>query len=175
MTRRKLLLTTVGLVAALAVPAAAREIERDVAARLGREGFRITSRSRTWLGRVRIEATKGGLLREIVLDPSTGEILRDYTDDSGVQVAGGETGSGGKGSTAGSGSSATGDGGAEPEPHEGSEPDGEGSGAGEEPSKEPREEPSGETGERPSKEPSKESSKGWSREKTSKESTGVRK
>jgi hypothetical protein len=173
MTRRKLLLTTAGLVAVLAVPAAARDVESDVQTRLGREGFRITSRSRTWLGRVRIEASKGRLQREIVLDPSTGEILRDYTDDGGnVQVADGRTGTDGAGSTAGSGSSATDGGGAASDPDEGPEPGGDG--GGEEPSKEPREEPSGETGETPSREPGKEPSKGRTKEKTSKESTGVR-
>ncbi|WP_413876730.1 hypothetical protein [Albidovulum sp.] len=186
MTRRKLLLTTAGLVAALAVPAAARDVESDVETRLAREGFRITGRSRTWLGRVRIEATRGRLQREIVLDPSTGEILRDYTDDSGdVRVADGNTGSGANGSTAGSGSSATDGGGTGSDPDAGSEPDGDGNGSGEEPGEEPSKEPAREPGEEPSresgeepskepgKEPSKESSKGWSKEKKSKESTGV--
>ena len=67
MTRRKLLLSAAGLVAAFAVPAAAGNVESEVAARLAREGFRITSRRRTWLGRVRIEDLRrlpGGASRE---------------------------------------------------------------------------------------------------------------
>lgn len=44
------------------------------------EGYREISVKRTWLGRLRIEAKKKGAEREIVLNPSTGVILRDYRD-----------------------------------------------------------------------------------------------
>lgn len=147
MTRRKLLLSAAGFVAAFAVPAAARNVESEVAARLAREGFRITSRRRTWLGRVRIEAGKGKLQREVVFDPTSGEILRDYINDSGgVQIVSRDT-------SAGSGSSTT-----------GSDPDGGGGVAGEEPSEEPGKEPSEEPSKEPSKEPAKEPSREPSKE-----------
>ncbi|MDG1530103.1 MAG: hypothetical protein P8Q99_01995 [Paracoccaceae bacterium] len=42
------------------------------------QGYKITEVSRTWLGRVVIEAETDRHEREIVLDPISGEILRDY-------------------------------------------------------------------------------------------------
>jgi hypothetical protein len=147
MTRRKLLLSAAGLVAAFAVPAAAGNVESDVTARLAREGFRITSRRRTWLGRVRIQAGKGKLQREVVFDPTSGEILRDYINDSGgVQIVY-------QGTSTGNGSSTT-----------GSNPDGDGGVAGEEPSEEPGREPAEEPGREPSKEPSREPAREPSKE-----------
>jgi hypothetical protein len=41
-------------------------------------GYSIVSQGRTWLGRYWILAEKDGIRREIVIDPRTGEILRDY-------------------------------------------------------------------------------------------------
>lgn len=179
MTRRKLLLSAAGLLAGLAVPAAARNVESDVADRLAREGFRITRRSRTWLGRVRIEAARGKQQREIVLDPTTGEILRDYTDGSGgVQVASRDPGPGAGGSTAGSageGGGAAPDDGPPEEPAKepGKKPSKE---PGKEPSKEPEKEPESEPEKEPEKEAGAERSKGRSkgRRSKSKESAGVR-
>ena len=46
---------------------------------LRREGYRIVQRKRTWLGRVRFIAVRSREERELVLDPSSGEILRDYS------------------------------------------------------------------------------------------------
>ena len=176
---RSLLLTAAGLVAAFAVPAAARNVEGEVAARLARDGFRITSRRRTWLGRVRIEAGKGKLQREVVFDPTSGEILRDYISDSGgIRIVSRDTDAGSGSST--TGSDPGGDGGVD-----GEEPSGEpGKESPEEPGREPSKEPAKEPNREPAKEPSKEpsgeqsrepakesggaSSKGWSRDRTSK-------
>lgn len=42
------------------------------------QGYMVESVTRTLLGRVRIVASLGPVWREIVLDASTGQILRDY-------------------------------------------------------------------------------------------------
>ncbi|MBN2759519.1 MAG: hypothetical protein JXQ79_03380 [Rhodobacteraceae bacterium] len=42
------------------------------------QGYTVESITRTLLGRVRIVASQGTIWREIVLDSSTGQILRDY-------------------------------------------------------------------------------------------------
>lgn len=47
---------------------------------LGEQGFVDISVTRTWLGRVRIRAFSDTMEREIVLNPNSGEILRDYTE-----------------------------------------------------------------------------------------------
>lgn len=41
------------------------------------DGYTITDIARSWLGRIVITARKGGRLREVVLNRSSGEILRD--------------------------------------------------------------------------------------------------
>ena len=94
-----------------------------VIAQLTRQGFAgITSES-TWLGRVRITAQRDGGWREIVLNPRTGEILRDIwspADGSTGQIpivddvaSGGASGSDdhGGGDTGGDGSGSGHDGG----------------------------------------------------------------
>lgn len=71
-----------GAVFAVALPFAAfsqstavtqEQIERALA----RQGYEIQQVSRTLLGRVHIIATRDDQWREVVLNPSTGEILRD--------------------------------------------------------------------------------------------------
>ena len=49
-----------------------------VSAALQNQGFQVESASRTLLGRARIIASRGMIWREVVIDLSTGEILRDY-------------------------------------------------------------------------------------------------
>ena len=49
-----------------------------VSAALEGQGYVVASSTRTLLGRVRIVASKGLIWREVVLDLSTGQILRDY-------------------------------------------------------------------------------------------------
>ena len=79
MNRRALLLAagawTIG-----AGRGAAQTAERQVIRQLQDQGFRNIRVQRTWLGRVRIVAESRMGRREIVLDPSTGAILRDYLD-----------------------------------------------------------------------------------------------
>lgn len=55
---------------------------------LSDQGFGQIKVSRTFLGRVRVEALREGREREIIFNPRTGEILRDYWDED-------STGSGG--------------------------------------------------------------------------------
>lgn len=49
-----------------------------VKAALQGQGYTVDSVTRTLLGRVRLIASDGAVWREIVLDPSSGQILRDY-------------------------------------------------------------------------------------------------
>lgn len=53
------------------------DIAQPVVSRLQTEGYSVTEVSRTWLGRILITATTPGHLREIVLNRTTGEVLRD--------------------------------------------------------------------------------------------------
>lgn len=91
---------------------------------LKKQGYAQIRISRTWLGRTRINASDATRTREIVLNPRTGEILRDYwqdkNGDTGISVIdienrdhshGGNSGrgdSGGSGSGDGSGSGSPG-------------------------------------------------------------------
>lgn len=50
-------------------------------ARLRDEGYTRIRAKRTWLGRVQIRARKDDIRREIVMNPVTGEILRDYWEE----------------------------------------------------------------------------------------------
>ncbi len=43
------------------------------------DGYEDISVYRTWLGRIRIFAEKDEIEREIVLNPRTGEVLRDFS------------------------------------------------------------------------------------------------
>ena len=63
--------------------AAAQTIQDQIVEQLQAQGFTNLQVSRTWLGRVRIISRRGDLVRELVFNPQTGEILRDLwkTDD----------------------------------------------------------------------------------------------
>jgi hypothetical protein len=52
------------------------------------DGYEEIEVSQTWLGRVRIQAEKGDLEREIIFNPQTGEVLRDYSHggDGGLRL-----------------------------------------------------------------------------------------
>ena len=50
-----------------------------VTASLQAQGFEVTMVHWTWLGRIRIIAVSADVRREIVINPTTGEILRDYS------------------------------------------------------------------------------------------------
>ncbi len=73
---RTLILT----LALLALPglASAESVQQSILAQLGQQGFATVTVSQTLLGRTRIVATSADYYREIVINPATGEILRDY-------------------------------------------------------------------------------------------------
>jgi hypothetical protein len=78
MNRRRMLHSlTCAAAIATASPAFAITFAEDVVAQLSSLGFSGITAETTWLGRVRILAHRNGGLREIVLNPRTGEILRD--------------------------------------------------------------------------------------------------
>ena len=99
MLNRRQFLVGLAAVPILAGPARAQDFSAELQERLRREGFRIESVGRTLLGRVRILAQSGSGEREIILNPRTGEILRD------LWLSGGRNGSsnGGSGGTQGGG------------------------------------------------------------------------
>ena len=117
---RRNLLTTLAIVltlATLAGPGTAAAYADNVEAQLTRQGFVNIASETTWLGRVRITADRGGGHREIVLNPRTGEILRDIWTPDGSQsgqvpivdnVGGGGSGGGSAGGSGGGSSGASG-------------------------------------------------------------------
>ncbi|WP_174867707.1 hypothetical protein [Ruegeria sp. HKCCD8929] len=96
---------------ALAGTAVAGPVEDSIVRQLHDQGFDRISVSRTFLGRSRIKASGRAIEREIIVNPATGEILRDYW----VRRDKGESsifspGSGSSGSNSGSGSGNSGSG-----------------------------------------------------------------
>ena len=109
MKRRTLLISGV-LALWVAGAAHAQSFQDSVVEQLRSQGFSQINVSRTWLGRAQIEATSATQRREIILNPRTGEILRDFSEAlTGPQAAttviinsegsdDGSSGSGGSGS-----------------------------------------------------------------------------
>lgn len=58
-------------------------VQDRILANLQAEGYHRVQISRTFLGRVRVVAQGGDYRREIVYNPTTGEILRDFTVNIG--------------------------------------------------------------------------------------------
>lgn len=83
MKRRAMILVTL---AAIMLPgvALAQSFQDRLVAKLGAEGYTSINVSRTWLGRTRIRARSPDYRREIVFDPRTGEILRDFWEVIGA-------------------------------------------------------------------------------------------
>lgn len=75
MRRRQLLLALA--LWSLAGPGLARSVTERVARDLSRQGFTSIEISRTLLGRDRVVATGPDGRREVIVNPRTGEILRD--------------------------------------------------------------------------------------------------
>ncbi|WP_435259568.1 hypothetical protein ACSBLW_07350 [Thioclava sp. FR2] len=75
------LLLTVFLVFGLSLPALARDasLEKRFTAALQAGGFSVREIGYTFWGRLRIVATLDGMEREIIINPNTGEVLRDQT------------------------------------------------------------------------------------------------
>lgn len=69
----------IGLLAAL--PATAQSVQEQIVSQLAGQGFTKIELSRTFLGRVRVLASSDKLVRELVFNPATGEILRDYWEE----------------------------------------------------------------------------------------------
>lgn len=87
-----------GLVASAALggPALAEDHAARIVRQLKRQGYANVQVARTWLGRVRIVAYRKGAMREIVLNPATGEILRDlWQAQSAASPVEGSAGGGG--------------------------------------------------------------------------------
>lgn len=123
MKRRTSILKALAIVAATTAPfaVAAQSVEQSIIAQLTNQGFGNFQISRTLLGRIRIVSQSGTLTREIVFNPTTGEILRDYwqdkdgdratprlvdpNDDDDRPRSNSGSGSSGSGSNSGSGSS----------------------------------------------------------------------
>lgn len=82
MQRRKFLFLAS---AAIAVPgwAVAGPVEDQIVARLSEQGYTAIKMSRTLLGRRRIVAIGAERRREIIFNPRTGEILRDFWEEIG--------------------------------------------------------------------------------------------
>jgi hypothetical protein len=70
---RRLVLVSVGLVGSAAVADPVDDILEEIRS----QGFRIVRVQRTWLGRVQIVGQNASFRREVVIDPTTGEIRRD--------------------------------------------------------------------------------------------------
>lgn len=78
-TMRKLV-AAAGLMLMSASHAGAEDLADSIVSQLHSQGFSSVDVSTTFLGRVRIEASNTAYHREIVLNPRTGEILRDYQE-----------------------------------------------------------------------------------------------
>jgi hypothetical protein len=63
----------------LGFPALAQSPEEQIIDSLEAQGYAVVMRDRTWLGRIWLLVENGDLRREIVFNPATGEILRDYS------------------------------------------------------------------------------------------------
>jgi hypothetical protein len=74
-------LSLAALLAFSPMVAAAQSVQDSIIAQLQAQGFTQIEVSRTLLGRVRVKATSATLERELVFNPNTGEILRDYWEN----------------------------------------------------------------------------------------------
>lgn len=72
------LLLAVTIFAGFTQASFAGSVEQQVIRSLQAQGYQVLEQSYTFLGRLRIVAQNGSLQREIVVNPGTGEILRDY-------------------------------------------------------------------------------------------------
>jgi len=110
-TRRLIVSATLALWAGVGA-VWAQDIEMRIISQLQAEGYVHIEVTRTWLGRVRIEAEGPGIEREIIFNPNTGEILRDYWEVDDDNHSGGVLSSSGtSGPNSGSGQGSGGFGG----------------------------------------------------------------
>ncbi len=59
--------------------ALAESVSDRVFANLRAQGYLVVQQDRTWLGRIWVLARNETVQRELVFDPTTGDVLRDYT------------------------------------------------------------------------------------------------
>jgi hypothetical protein len=91
---KRLILAAVCAIA-LGQPVLAQSIDERIAASLQAEGYQIVTMSRTWLGRIYVIAETDSVRREMVFNPATGEVLRDYAVTKGPANAIADGGSNG--------------------------------------------------------------------------------
>ena len=72
---------TLFLLLIVAAPATAQSVQDQIVSQLRSQGFEQIELSRTFLGRIRVVAVSDTLERELVFNPTTGEILRDYWEE----------------------------------------------------------------------------------------------
>ena len=72
---------TLFLLLIVAAPATAQSVQDQIVSQLRSQGFEQIELSRTFLGRIRVVAVSDTLERELVFNPKTGEILRDYWEE----------------------------------------------------------------------------------------------
>lgn len=120
----------------------AASFEDSVVSQLRAQGYGAISLERTLLGRVRILAQMGARRREIILNPRTGEILRDIMLDAQGNIAPQIAGSSSSSTITNSGATRSNDDPPE-DPDEDHETEGNSGGSGSRPS-EPHENRSGE-------------------------------
>jgi hypothetical protein len=80
---------------AIGQPVLAQSIDERIAASLQAEGYEIVTMNRTWLGRIYVIAETDTIRREMVFNPATGEVLRDYAVTKGPATSLADTGSDG--------------------------------------------------------------------------------
>ncbi|WP_151718560.1 hypothetical protein [Gemmobacter serpentinus] len=61
-------------------PAFAEPMAESIRNQLSAQGYTQIETRYTWLGRLQVMARRSGHQREIVINPNTGEILRDYQE-----------------------------------------------------------------------------------------------
>ena len=139
--RRKFI--SILVAATLTATPAVADVKDLVISQLKAQGFRKIRIGRTLLGRTRIVAINSRMRREIIINPRTGEILRDYWEvlapgpTEGGQIL--NSGNGGPGNSGNGGSDDEGNGGSEDggsgddggNGHDGGGGDGNGGGDGE--------------------------------------------
>ncbi|KFE34616.1 hypothetical protein [Thioclava atlantica] len=104
MNRRRFLIVTSALMALGAGAAQAETAAEAVVRQLKSFGYGDIDVNRTLLGRVRITAARGAVSREIVIDPRTGEVLRDLSRSGHTPILNGPGGGTGRGSGGSGGS-----------------------------------------------------------------------
>lgn len=104
MHRRSLIAAVAACLLLSSTTAALADRADDVVEWLSDQGYTGIEVSRTLLGRARVLAWRDGLQRELIINPRTGEILRDVWlgPDGNVRVLGERSGEGGKSEDGGS-------------------------------------------------------------------------